>query len=89
MYMERGMNQSDHVLNSIIAGEWPTIQQQQGEFLELTPPKNILYGLSVTCVPTNKNDPKLLPSLGINKLANLTKFADGDDFQKWISDLIE
>ncbi|VDK21531.1 unnamed protein product, partial [Taenia asiatica] len=64
VYMEKGMNQSDYVLNSILAGKWPTIQQQQGEFLEIAPPRDILYGLSVVCVPTDKTDPKLLPSVG-------------------------
>ncbi|KAH9277777.1 hypothetical protein ECG_09697 [Echinococcus granulosus] len=87
VYMEKGMNQSDYVLNSILAGKWPAIQQQN-ELLDVAPPKNILYGLSVVCVPTNKTDPKLLPSLGIDKLANVTKLAEKEEFKKKITDLI-
>ncbi|KAL5971334.1 hypothetical protein TSMEX_000935, partial [Taenia solium] len=73
VYIEKGMNQSDYVLNSILAGKWPTIQQQQGEFLDIAPPRDTLYGLSVVCVPTDKTDPKLLPSVDIYRLTNLTK----------------
>ncbi|KAL5104206.1 hypothetical protein TcWFU_001526 [Taenia crassiceps] len=88
VYMEQGMNQSDYVLNSILTEQWPTIQQQQGDFLDIAPPQNVLYGLSVVCTPTDTTDPKLLPSVGIDKLANLTKLADGEDFKNWIEELI-
>uniref|UniRef100_A0A0R3VXE3 MT domain-containing protein n=1 Tax=Taenia asiatica TaxID=60517 RepID=A0A0R3VXE3_TAEAS len=45
--------------------------------------------LSVVCVPTDKTDPKLLPSVGIYKLANLTKLADDEEFKKQIGDTID
>ncbi|VDM16150.1 unnamed protein product [Hydatigera taeniaeformis] len=85
-YKERGINQTDYILNSIVTEKWP---QQQGEFLDLSPPRNVLYALSVVCVPTAQSDPKLLPSVGINRIANLVKFADRDDFKKRISDIID
>ncbi|KAL5104204.1 hypothetical protein TcWFU_001442 [Taenia crassiceps] len=90
VYMEQGMNQSDYVLNSILAGDQSDSQQQQRtQFFYLAPPQNVLYGLSVVCAPTDATVPKLLPSVGIDSMMDVSSILEDEDFQNNIQHLIK
>ena len=80
-----GYKQSDYVLNSIIASHWP--MELQDQILELPAPKNVLYGLNDKCVANGTKTPTLLPSIGIDKIANLTKIANGEAFENGMKEL--
>nr|CUU00494.1 hypothetical transcript [Hymenolepis microstoma] len=70
---EKGINQSDCVLNSFVNQQWPPVSN---ELLDIPAPNNVLYAIRTTCDPTQSTDPKLLPSIGVNRIANLTKLSE-------------
>ncbi|KAM7540620.1 hypothetical protein Aperf_G00000045743 [Anoplocephala perfoliata] len=87
---QRGVNQSDYVLNSLISERWPQIVQgTQSDMLDVATPRNVLYGIMTTCKPTDGGSPMLLPSIGINNVVNLTAVENRSNFSKILEDLIE
>ncbi|VDO02882.1 unnamed protein product [Rodentolepis nana] len=73
VWQAKGVNQSDYVLNSFVDQNWPPISN---DLLDMPAPNNVLFAIGNTCKPTPSTDPKLLPSIGVNKIANLTKLSD-------------
>ncbi|VDO16739.1 unnamed protein product [Rodentolepis nana] len=73
VWQAKGVNQSDYVLNSFVDQNWPPISN---DLLDMPAPNNVLFAIGNTCKPTPSTDPKLLPSIGVNKITNLTKLSD-------------
>ncbi|KAM7540539.1 hypothetical protein Aperf_G00000045765 [Anoplocephala perfoliata] len=87
---QRGVNQSDYILNSLISERWPQIVQgTQSDMLDVPTPRNVLYAIGTTCKPTDGSSPMLLPSIGINNVVNLTAIENRSNFNQTLVDLIE
>ncbi|KAM7541183.1 hypothetical protein Aperf_G00000045900 [Anoplocephala perfoliata] len=87
---ERGVNQSDYILNSLISERWPQIVQGiQSDMLDVPTPRNVLYGIGTTCKPTDGSSSMLLPSIGIDNIVNLTAVESRSDFDEILKDLIK
>ncbi|KAM3171034.1 hypothetical protein ACTXT7_017414 [Hymenolepis weldensis] len=69
----KGINQSDYVLNNYIKQQWPPIQS---DLLDMPAPNNVLFAIDTTCNPAQSTDPKLLPSVGVNRITNLNKLSE-------------
>ncbi|KAM7539656.1 hypothetical protein Aperf_G00000045732 [Anoplocephala perfoliata] len=87
---QRGVNQSDYVLNSLISERWPQIIQDiQSDMLDVPTPRNVLYAIGTTCKPTDGSSPMLLPSIGIDNIVNLTAVEKRFNFDEILEDLIK
>ncbi|KAM7540537.1 hypothetical protein Aperf_G00000045818 [Anoplocephala perfoliata] len=86
---QRGVNQSDYVLNSLISEKWPQmIQGIKSDMLDVPTPRNVLYAIGTTCKPTDVSSPTLFPSIGIDNIVNLTAVENGSNFNQTLEDLI-
>ncbi|KAM7541526.1 hypothetical protein Aperf_G00000045842 [Anoplocephala perfoliata] len=87
---QRGVNQSDYVLNSLISERWPQIiQDMQSDMLDVPTPRNVLYAIGTTCKPTDSSLPMLLPSIGISNIVNSVAVEKRFNFDEILEDLIK
>ncbi|KAM7540472.1 hypothetical protein Aperf_G00000045785 [Anoplocephala perfoliata] len=85
---QRGVNQSDYVLNSLISEKWPQIVQgTQSDILDVPTPRNVLYAIGTTCKPTDGSSPRLLPSIGVSNIVNSVAVEKRFNFDEILEDL--